>query len=114
MPFRILINVAALARKSARTFCTPMSSDGFAEGSECRSELGTEELRLLPRGEVTALVGLVEVDQVAIGAPGPALRGSVALPRKDRDRHRERDLSGHLRARKSRTASAVLPVQPPR
>jgi hypothetical protein len=33
-----------------------------------RAEFLREKLRLLPRGEVSALVDLVEVDQVAIGA----------------------------------------------
>src|SRR3984893_2345400 len=87
----------------------------LAERSERRSELGTEELGFLPRGEVSALVDLVEVDQVAIGAPGPCLRGSVDVVRKYRDGHRQRDLGGLLRARTNDAASrTVLPVQPPR
>jgi hypothetical protein len=56
---------------------------------------------------VSALVDLVEVDQVAIGPPGSRLRGSIALPRKDRDGHRERDRGGPLRGRKSRAVSAT-------
>ena len=60
-----------------------------------------------------ALVDLVEVDEVAIGAPGPGLRGSVDLAGKHRDGDRERDLGGLLRGRSARTAlSAVLPVEP--
>jgi hypothetical protein len=51
--------------------------NALAERSERRSALGAEELRLFPRREVTALVDLVEVDQVAIGAPRPCLRGSI-------------------------------------
>jgi hypothetical protein len=42
------------------------------ERPERGSELDGEELRLLPRGEVSAPVDVVEVDEVAIGAPGPA------------------------------------------
>ena len=76
-------------------------SDRLPQRPERGAELGGEELRLLPRGEVAAFVDLVEVDQVAIGAPGPCLRGAIALPRKDRDGHRERDLGGLLRAAKS-------------
>src|SRR5262249_3241051 len=84
----------------------------LAERPERGSELGTEKLRLFPRGEVSALVDLVEVDQVAIGPPGPCLRGSIALPRKAHDGHRERDRGRPLRGRKSWAASASLPVEP--
>ena len=84
-------------------------SRGLAQRSERGPELGREELRLLPRREVAALVDLVEVDQVAIGAPGPCLRGAIDLPRKDRDGDRERDLGGLLRGRTGDAASAVSP-----
>src|SRR5215207_7054924 len=80
----------------------PVISDLRAQGAERRPELGREELRLLPGREVAALVDLVEVNQIAIGAPGPCLRGSLALPRKHRDGHRERDLVGLLRRREGR------------
>ena len=49
-------------------------SDRFAERSESGAKLRGEKLRLLPGGEVPALVDLVEINQVAIGAPGPCLR----------------------------------------
>ena len=39
---------------------------------ERRAQFGREQLRVLPHREVAAPVGLVEVDQVAEGAPGPA------------------------------------------
>jgi hypothetical protein len=58
-----------------------------AERSEGRAELFGEELRLLPGREVSAPVDLVEVDEVAIGAPGPRLRGAIALPGEDGDGH---------------------------
>src|SRR4051794_10433624 len=61
--------------------CGPAS----AERRERRPQLGTEELRLLPRREVSARVDLVEVDEVAIGATGPCLRGSVDILGKYRD-----------------------------
>src|SRR5262245_22212228 len=86
-------------------------SDRFAEWPERGAKLGTEELRLFPGGEVSAFVDFVEVDQVAIGAPGPRFRGSVDLVRKNRDGHRERDLDGLLRSRKDNALSAVLPIQ---
>src|SRR5215831_14740244 len=97
MPFRSAIDGAAPARAS--THERARSSDRSAERPERSAELGTEQLRLLPRGEVTALVDLVEVDQVAIGAAGPCLRGPIDLAREDRDGHRERDLGGLLRRR---------------
>src|SRR3982751_2896837 len=84
-----------------------------AERSKRGTDLFREKLRLLPGREVAALVDLVEVDQVAIGAPGPCLRGPIHILRKDRDRHRERDLGGLLRGRNDDAApSGVLPVQP--
>src|SRR5713226_10778638 len=76
---------------SRRTTRAPNASDRFAERSERLSELGTKEFGFFPGGEVTALVDLVEVYQVAIGAPGPCLRGLIILVRKNRDGHRERD-----------------------
>src|SRR6266852_1778223 len=112
MPLWIPIDVAALAREPARTTRAPNASDRFAERSERLSELGTKEFGFFPGGEVTALVDLVEVYQVAIGAPGPCLRGLIILVRKNRDGHRERDFVGLLRGRNNNGSSAVLPVQP--
>src|SRR5260370_36126193 len=45
----------------------PRLAQRFERGAELRAE----KLRLLPGREVSALVDLVEVDQVAIGAPRP-------------------------------------------
>ena len=59
-----------------------------------------------------APVDLVEVDEVAIGAPGPCLLGSIDVLGKHRDGHRDRDLGGLLRGSIQRASSAVLPVQP--
>src|SRR5690242_15676535 len=91
----------------------PKFSDRFAEWSEGGSKLDSKELRLFPGREVATLVDLVEVDQVAIGASGPCLRGSIDLLGKYRDGDRERDLGGFLRGRNNNASSAVLPVQPP-
>src|SRR5215831_8744407 len=74
----------------------------LTQRSERRPQLGTEQLRLLPRRKVSTLVDFVEVNQIAIGAPGPGLRGAVELPRKYRDGDRERDIGSHLRSRKGR------------
>src|SRR6516225_3775801 len=71
----------------------------FAQWSKACANLFRKELRLLPRGEVSALVDLMEVDQVAIGAPCPCLRGSIDIVRKYRDRHRQRDLGSLPRGR---------------
>jgi hypothetical protein len=42
----------------------------LAKRPERGSELGTEELRLFPGREVTALAELVEINEVAICTPG--------------------------------------------
>jgi hypothetical protein len=46
-------------------------SDRFAERSESGAKLRREKLGLLPGGEVPAVLDLVEINQVAIGAAGP-------------------------------------------
>src|SRR5215471_5044122 len=57
----------------------------LAQCAASRAELFAEELRLLPRGEVAALVDFVEVDEVGVGALGPASRSWVLLAREDAD-----------------------------
>ena len=44
----------------------PLEDAHLAKALERRSDLGGEELRLLPGGEVTALVDLVEIDEVGV------------------------------------------------
>src|ERR1700751_4307794 len=71
-----------------------------------------EELRLFPRCEVPAFVDLLEIDQVAVSAPGPFLRPPIDVSRKPRDFDGKRDLAGLLRGCNNDAAScAVLPVQ---
>ena len=65
----------------------------LAQRPERRAQLLGEELRLLPRREVTALVDLVEVDELGIGALGPAPRRLVDLAGKHRHGDRDRDLA---------------------
>jgi hypothetical protein len=84
----------------------------IAQRPERRPEFLSEHLGLLPRREVAALVGLVEVDQVAIGAPGPGFGSLVIFVRKYGDGHRELDFVGLLGGRKNNRSSAILPVQP--
>ena len=80
-----------------------------------------EELRLLPGGEVTALVDLVEVGDVGVGVLDPAARGPPDLAGEGGEADRERDLRRSLagrerlsRARPSsqydRAAEAPVPV----
>src|SRR2546422_10627862 len=64
----------------------------LAQWSERRADLGSEEFRLFPRREVTALVDLVKVDELVIGTLGPALWRTIDLARKHRHRNRDRDV----------------------
>src|SRR5262245_5519647 len=86
------------ARKRSVSFCCLLKrcpvercaiSSRLPQRLERSTELGAEELRLLPCGEVAALIDLVEINEVAIGAPRPGLRGSIDVLRKHRDRHGE-------------------------
>src|SRR5262249_47031017 len=55
---------------------------------------------------------LVEVDELAIGAPGPRFRWSVDVFWKYRDGYRKRDVPRLLSRGNERTLSGVLPVRP--
>jgi hypothetical protein len=69
-------------RRCARCARPPFISGRFAERSERGSEFGTDEFRLFPCREVTALIDLIEINEVAIGTLGPALWRTVDLARK--------------------------------
>ena len=84
----------------------------LAQRSERRAKFLGKKLRLFPGREVAALVGLVEVDQVAIGAPGPCFWRTVDILWKHGDGHRQRDLGGLLCGRRKRASPHVLPVEP--
>src|SRR4030095_1421599 len=85
----------------------------LAQRLERRTQFGRKELRLLPCGEMSALVDLVKVGQVGIGTPGPCLGRSIDVLGEYRDGHRKRYLGGLLRGCNDNAASAaVLPVQP--
>src|SRR6185503_270192 len=77
----------------------------LAQRSERRADLFREQLGLLPRREVAALVDLVEVDQVAIGSLDPSSGRTPDLPREDREGRGHGDLALVGDAR-------VLPVEP--
>ena len=86
-------------------------SERFAKRSESGAKLCREKLGLFPGGEVPALVDLVEINQVAIGAAGPCLGRSIDVPRKYRYRDRERNLAGLLCSRDNDApSSTVLPI----
>src|ERR1044071_6100932 len=89
---RFNVDIPSSSKRRPVSVCRPKCSEGGAE-------FFGEELRLFPRREVAALVRLVAVDQVAIGAPGPGLGGAVDLLGKDRDGHGDRNLAGLLRGR---------------
>src|SRR5882672_1594324 len=71
-----------------------ISSVRRANGRERGTQLGREELGLLPRREVPAFVDLVEIAQVGIRAARPGLRGPIDVVRKYGDSHGELDLRG--------------------
>src|SRR4249919_912570 len=74
-------------------------------------ELSREDLRLLPGGEVSALVDLVEVGQGWVGLLDPAARGPDDLAGELRESDRDLDRWWSLAGRASRGLSA-LPVRP--
>src|SRR3712207_5593239 len=82
----------------------------FPESSKCGSELDREELRLLPSGEVTALVDLVPVDQIVKGLLRPASGCSVDLAWKDR--YGDRDFLDLDRVEGTASALRRVPVGP--
>src|SRR5438445_12774223 len=89
------------------TSCAPRSSARFAEGSEAGPNLFREGLRLLPGGKVAALIELVVMNELGIGALRPAPRSLVELfgKRADGDRNgnmlrcKERKLAFPVKAR---------------
>src|SRR5262245_32818891 len=60
-----------------------LCSHRLAQRPERGTQLGTEELRLFPGGEVSAFVDLVVVDEFGIGAFRPAPRRFVLFARED-------------------------------
>src|SRR5258708_4065122 len=82
----------------------------LAQWLEGRAPLLREGLRLLPGGEVTALVHLVEVGDVGVGLLDPATRSPPDLPRERGEADRDRDRRGSLAGRTSLFLS-FLPVR---
>src|SRR5262245_23036191 len=92
--------------------CEKLLAAALPKRSERGSELGAKQLRLFPGREVAAFVDLVEVGQVAIGAPRPGLRGPVDLLRKHADGDRQRNVGGLLCGRDQNALAGGLPVEP--
>src|SRR5262245_39495552 len=83
----------------------------LAKGLERRWEFRAEQLGLPPGRRVAAPADLIEVDEVAIGASCPGLRGAIDVVGEHGDGHGERDLVGLLcRRNEDAAACAVLPV----
>src|SRR4051812_9093097 len=73
---------------AARTKARAVSfSNRLTQRPERGSELGAEQFRLFPRGEVPALVEFVEIDEFGIRSLYPTTRGRVELVRKDAHRN---------------------------
>lgn len=68
-----------------------------SERRECRADLFGEELGLFEGREVTALVDLVPVDELAIAELGPTARRSVDFAREDGHADRDVDVDGEER-----------------
>src|SRR6185295_10786746 len=123
-PDEAAATIAAAAPKKRRRFGSGTSNMGAskavtglpaclvarAERFERRAQLCRKHLRVLPCGEVAALLGFMEVDDLGISAPDPSLRRPIDLLRKYRDGHRNRDLGSPLRGRTGRASPLVLPV----
>src|SRR5215467_5326611 len=91
------------------------SSSWVAKRPERGAQFRAEKLGLFPGGEMSAFVDLVEVSQVAIGAPGPCFGSPIDIIWKYGDCDRECDIAGLLSGRNNNAASrAILPVQPRR
>src|SRR5689334_13131889 len=79
---------------SEKFFCIVAGSDELMlrpsalqqrpQGSASSPDLLTEQLRLLPCREVPAIIGFVEVDEIAIATLRPATRRLINLSREDR------------------------------
>src|SRR5258705_9592431 len=84
------------------------------ERSEGGAQLGGEKLRLFPRGEVSAFVDFMKIDQVFIGAACPRLRGAIDVLWKYSDGHWQRDLCRLPHGRLRGVSSDFLTIQAPR
>ena len=78
----------------------------LAQRSDRRADLGSEEIRLFPRCEVTAPVDLVERNEPVLTTLGPALWRTANLAGKDRHGSGDRDVHG------IEVGGVILPLEP--
>src|ERR1700733_13872009 len=84
-----------------------------AQRAERRPDLGREQFGLLPGGEVTALVDLVEVIEARVRLLGPGARGPEDLAGERGEADRKLDRRARLSGRMG-CGLRVLPVRPGR
>src|SRR4051812_37259232 len=96
---------AAGGGKAARPPCGSLALGRLPQRAERLSQLGGEQLGLLPRREVAAFVEPVVVDQLGVGPLRPASRRRVDLVGKDAHSDRDRD------ALRIEEGELVLPVE---
>src|SRR5262249_34006332 len=77
--------------RAARTTCAPPPSLHLSQRSEARANLFCEEERLFPGRKVPALIDLVVIDEVGVGALGPTPWRLILLAREDRHGRRNRN-----------------------
>src|SRR5215469_1776226 len=76
-----------------------------------RAQFFGEQLGLLPRGEMSALAGLVKVDQVRVGAANPGFWWAVDVFGKHRHGNGKCNIRGFLGGRHDGAVALVLPVK---
>src|SRR5215472_17316415 len=120
-----LISTSSVNAPSVQGLMTPLSDeDGVlasmravhcqsAQGLERRSDLGREQLGLLPGGEVAAPVDLVEVGEGGVRLLDPTARGPEDLAGECGEADRYRDCGSSLAGREG-LGSSPLPVLPRR
>src|SRR5688500_5633158 len=85
--------------------CTRSNRVMSAQRSKAGADLFHEQLRLLPGGEVPALVELVVMEQLGIGLLRPAPRHLIELVREDAHGYRD------VHALRVEEAELVLPIE---
>src|ERR687898_420695 len=107
MPFASSRSITPFQPKAWRRWRARTLPDGprSTQRPERGADLLTEELRLLPGGEVAALVDLVVIDEVGIRLLRPTPWRLILLAGKDAHGHRDGDALG------IEEASFVLPIE---
>src|SRR3954453_9323852 len=90
---RVARSGATRSRRRTRADAHVRTGSWLAQRPQPVAELGGIQLRLLPGGEVTAAVNLVEVDEVGIRRLRPAPGSLVELVRENAYGHRNGDVA---------------------